>query len=93
VGPTQGRLMALADHMGVGTFPTYDDGNNVYVADGSRQTYSDSGPLGTAPPDPTTLAEVTADVSLLDQMSTSVPVDAPWQASNAAAWDGQTLET
>jgi monoamine oxidase len=58
VGPTQGRLMALADHMGVGTFPTYDDGNNVYVADGNRQTYSDSGPLGTAPPDPTTIAEV-----------------------------------
>src|SRR5258708_27382289 len=26
-------------------------------------------------------------------MATSVPVDAPWAAPNAAEWDGQTLET
>ena len=26
-------------------------------------------------------------------MSRSVPVQAPWRASNAAEWDGQTLET
>ena len=26
-------------------------------------------------------------------MSTVVPIDAPWTARNAAAWDGQTLET
>jgi monoamine oxidase len=79
--------------VGVGTFDTYDTGQNVYVADGNRSTYSDSGPLGTAPPDPTTLAEVTANVALLDQMSTQVPVYAPWTAANAAQYDGQTLET
>jgi monoamine oxidase len=93
VGPTQDHILALLRELGVGTFPTYDTGQNVYVADGSRSTYSDSGPLGTAPPDPTTLAEVTTTVLELDQMSTSVPVDAPWEASNAAQWDGQTLET
>jgi monoamine oxidase len=93
VGPTQDRLMLLAQHMGVGTFDVYDTGQDVYVADGNRTTYSDSSPLGTAPPDPTTLAEVTANVSLLDQMASSIPVNAPWQASNAASYDGQTLET
>jgi monoamine oxidase len=93
VGPTQDRLMTLAQHVGVGTFDVYDTGQNVYVADGNRSTYSDTGPLGTAPPDPTTLAEVTSAVALLDQMSTEVPVYAPWQASNAASYDGQTLET
>ncbi|HEY2770100.1 MAG TPA: FAD-dependent oxidoreductase, partial [Solirubrobacteraceae bacterium] len=55
VGPTQDALMALASQLGVSTFPTYDTGDNVYVADGSRSTYSDTGLLGTAPPDPTTL--------------------------------------
>ena len=30
-------------------------------------------------------------IALLDQMSTAVPVDAPWSAANAAAHDGQTL--
>jgi monoamine oxidase len=93
VGPTQDYLLALAKDLGVGTFPTYDTGNDVYVADGQRSTYSDTGILGTAPPDPTTAAQVTAAVELLDTMSVSVPVGAPWTASNAAAWDGQTLET
>ena len=92
VGPTQDYLLALAGELGVGTFPTYDTGDDVYVADGQRMTYSDSGPLGTAPPDPLTLAEVTADVELLDQLSTGVPVDSPWTASNASSYDGQTLQ-
>ena len=34
-------------------FPTFNDGDNVYVNSlGQRNTYSDTGPLGTAPPDP-----------------------------------------
>jgi monoamine oxidase len=39
------------------------------------------------------LAELTELVAQLDQMSTSVPVDAPWKASNAASWDSQTLQS
>ena len=93
VGPTQDYLLALAGELGIGTFSTYDTGDDVYMADGERMTYSDSGPLGTAPPDPTTLAEVTADIELMDQLSTGVPVGSPWTASDAATYDGQTLET
>jgi monoamine oxidase len=93
VGPTQDRLMNAANQMGVKTFPTYDTGQDVYIADGQRSTYSDTGPLGTAPPDLTTAGEVTADVALLDQMASSIPVSAPWEAANATTYDGQTLET
>ncbi len=93
VGPTQDRVLALAGELGVATFPTYDTGENVYVADGQRSTYSDTGPTGTAPPDPTILPELTEVVTLLDQMATTVPVDAPWEAANAADYDRQTLET
>jgi monoamine oxidase len=92
VGPTQDRLMALASALKVGTFPTYDDGDNVYVNGSNRMTYSDTGPTGTAPPDPTTVAETAAVVAQLDQMATTVPVDAPWEASNAASWETYTLE-
>lgn len=92
VGPTQGRLMALANALGVKTFPTFDDGNNVYVAGSTKLTYSDTGPLGTAPPDPKTAAETAAVVAQLDQMSTTVPVDAPWEAANAALWESYTLD-
>jgi monoamine oxidase len=93
VGPTQDHLLNLAKDLGVSTFDTYDTGDNVYVADGNRMTYSDTGPTGTAPPDPTILPDLALVVQQLDQMSTTVPVDAPWSAANAAQWDGQTLET
>ena len=92
VGPTQDRILALASELGVGTFPTYDDGNDVYVNGSNRMTYSDTGPLGTAPPDPTIAADTVAIVAQLDQMSTTVPVDAPWEASNAESWETYTLE-
>ena len=92
-GPTQDRILALANEVGVAKFDTYDTGNNVYVNQGTRLTYPSQGPTGTAPPDPTILAELTAAVALLDQLSTEVPVDAPWTAAKAAEYDGQTLET
>ena len=62
-----------------GTFPTYDTGDNVYFASGQRSTYSDTGPTGTAPPDPLILADLATVVAQLDQMSQTVPVDAPWE--------------
>ena len=94
VGPTQDRLMALAKALGVGTFDTYDTGNNIYFnrTDGVTLQFSDTGPLGTAPPDPETAAETAAVVAQLDNMSTSVPVDAPWEASSAADWESYTLD-
>jgi monoamine oxidase len=92
VGPTQDRVSALAAELGVGTFPTFDTGQDVFVSSRGRSTYSDSGVTGTAPPDPLILPELTEVVARLDQMSTSVPVDAPWEAGSAASWDSQTLE-
>src|SRR3954471_24841816 len=92
-GPTQDRILALANELGVPTFPTYDTGSNVYLNQGRRSTYPSDGPTGTAPLDPLILPELTATVALLDQLSTEVPVDAPWTAGKAAEYDGQTLET
>ena len=93
VGPTQNHILALADELNVDTFPTYNEGENVYIADGERMTYSDNSPLGTAPPDPQILADLATVVARLDEMSKTVPVDAPWNAADAADYDRQTLET
>ena len=92
VGPTQGHLMALANELGIKTFDVYDTGDNVYIRDGQRSTYSDTGPTGTAPLDPVILPDLANVVMQLDQMSTTVPVDAPWAAAQAAQWDAQTLD-
>jgi monoamine oxidase len=93
IGDTQDRILALARAMGVGTFPTYDTGENVYVSGKSRLTWSDTGATGTAPPDPLIVPDLALVVSQLDQMSTQVPVSAPWTAPGAASLEGQTLES
>jgi monoamine oxidase len=93
VGPTQDHILALASRFGVGTFPTYNTGNNVYVAEGQRSTWDSSGPTGTAPLDPLILPDLTLTVALLDQMAAEVPVDAPWTAAQATSYDRQTLDS
>ena len=93
IGPTQDHIAKLASDFGVGTFPTYDTGDNVYVRDGNRSTYSDTGITGTAPPDPVILPDLAKVVSTLDSMATEVDVNSPWTAANAASWDAQTLQS
>ena len=93
IGPTQDRIKALGDTFGVGTFPTYNEGSNVYVADGQRSTFTDTLPTGSAPLDPLITPDLVSVVAQLDDMSKQVPVDAPWTAAKAAEWDGQTLDT
>jgi monoamine oxidase len=91
VGPTQDHIIGLADQLKVDRFDTYDTGLNVYYTNGSRQTFSDTLPTGAAPAQ--VAPEAALAVAQLDQMSTQVPVDAPWESSNAVDWDSQTLYT
>jgi monoamine oxidase len=92
IGPTQDRIQALAAALGVGTFPTYNTGNNVFYGPRGRLEYPSDSPLGNAPPDPVVAPDIVLTVTQLDQMAPSVPVDRPWTASSADAWDRQTLD-
>src|SRR3954470_6229299 len=69
VGPTQDRVHAYLDELGLTTFPTYISGNHVYDFDGTRLTYTEDGPTGTAPPDPVVAADLVKVVAQLDQLS------------------------
>lgn len=93
IGPTQDRIRALAKEVGVGTFDEYDSGNNVYVNGLVRLLYSDTSPLGTAPPDPLILADVISLVEQIDLLAAKVPVAEPWKAPGAARYDAETLDT
>jgi monoamine oxidase len=93
VGPTQDRIKALAQAVGVETFPTYNSGEDVYWKDGTRLTYSASGPTGIAPPDPAYLPDIAQIVQKLDTMAKEIDVKAPWQAREAIEWDSQTFYT
>ena len=93
VGPTQNHILGLAKELGIRTVSAVIDGQNVAYIGGDRVEWSDTGPTGTAPPDPAILPELATTVALLDEMSKEVPVDAPWESARALEFDGQTLET
>ena len=89
IGPTQRRMLALAKELGIGVFPTYNTGKNVLFFNGNRDTYE-----GAIPPvSPAALVEAQLAITQLNEMSKTVPLDAPWTAPRAAEWDGQTFET
>ena len=93
-GPTQDDIQALAQDVGVGFYPTYNSGNNVFVGgDGRREEFPADSPLGNAPPDPVVAPDIALAVAQLDEMATDFPVDAPWSSPHAEEWDRQTLDT
>jgi monoamine oxidase len=93
IGPTQDHIAALAKEVGVDTFKTYNEGNNLYYRNGTGLPYSTSGPLGPVPPDPTGAPEAQTAITKLNSMAAQIKLDAPWESPNAAEWDGQTFES
>jgi monoamine oxidase len=93
-GPTQDHIQALASDVGVGLYPAYYTGNNVFVGgDGRREEFPGDSPLGTAPADPVVAPDIVLAVTQLDNMATDFPVDTPWTSPHAEEWDRQTLDT
>ena len=87
VGPTQHRMLALAREVGVETFPTYDEGENLVEWKGKLVRYT--GPIPRI--NPAILADVAQAQFRLDRLARQVPVEAPWEAPKAAELDGQTF--
>jgi monoamine oxidase len=88
IGPTQHRIAALAKEMGVKSFKTYNQGEDLLYVRGQLSPYPASG----LPPDPDVQQAVIAAVTQLDSMATKVPLEAPWKARRAAEWDAMTLD-
>ena len=79
VGPTQDRVLALADELGVGLFPTYIEGEHFLAMDGAVKRYG--GEDFALPQDAS--ADVAEAWEHLQQMATEVPLDEPWRATHA----------
>jgi monoamine oxidase len=87
IGPTQDRLARLAAELGVGTYLTYDEGENILHRDDRLVRYTgDSFGLP-----PHVLAELGVAQFRIDRMAAAVPLDAPWQARRAERWDSETV--
>ena len=87
IGPTQDRVAELARSLGVDTFPTYDEGENVVEWGGRRTRYRGSIPrIGAL-----ALLDVGQLLWRINRLARTVPLEAPWQARRARAWDSQTF--
>lgn len=91
VGPTQLKIQALMAELGITKFPTYATGKLVWYEKGKRTPYT-----GIIPPasDPVAVVQLgTVTLPAIDKMAQTVPLDAPWTASNALEWDSMTVDT
>ncbi len=89
IGPTQDRLAALAADLGVETFPTYVEGENVIEYGGRLHRYRGAIPRV----NPAVLLDVEQAQRRLNRLARTVPLHAPWEAPRAARLDEQTAAT
>lgn len=91
VGSGQPRVLSLARELGVETFPADTPGRTVFYEAGRRREY------GQGEDAPFRDGDASADARgaflALTALAGEVPADAPWEATRAVEWDGQTLET
>ncbi|MEA2495276.1 MAG: monoamine oxidase [Thermoleophilaceae bacterium] len=92
VGPTQTRVLALANAVGIGTYKTYNEGDNVYIHDGMRSTYPALPGIPNPPDDDRLFKDAIALLGPTDALGKQVGVKAPWAAKGAAKLDKQTVD-
>jgi monoamine oxidase len=85
--PGQTSVLALAKSLGIATFETYSEGNNLYYHSGESTTYTGEIP----PANVASLAELELIIKELNEKAASVPAATPWTASGAAAYDVQSV--
>ena len=91
IGPTQHRIAALAERVGATTYPSYEQGLHTEFRDGRALRFDGDLPDGSN--DPASAVAMGQAIRELGAMAALVPLEAPWTASNALAWDSQTVET
>jgi len=89
VGPGQDRILARARELGVGTFKTWTKGAQIFDYRGTQTHFS-----GLIPPlPPADAADFDQLLAKIIALQSTISLSAPWRSPDAAALDGQTLET
>jgi monoamine oxidase len=87
VGPQHDRMLALTKEMGVTTFKTFVEGDNVLATGGKVRRYRGDIPRIS----PVALLSAGQAIARMNAMAKKVPVDAPWDAPKAAEWDALSV--
>jgi monoamine oxidase len=88
IGPTQHRVRALAEALGIGLFPSYDDGEGILWLDGRERRFADAtvGLTGEV------LEDVGAVQAALEDLAQRVDLAAPWRTPGAEDLDRVTAD-
>jgi monoamine oxidase len=88
IGPGQDRIYALMDEFGVPEYKQHNDGDAMMIVDGKKHRYG-----GTIPWTMSPWAVTNLGIGLLsvEKMCKSIPLEAPWEAKQAAEWDRISL--
>ena len=87
LAPKHDAAFALAHEFGVPTYKTWVAGAHLLVADGRTRRYT-----GLIPKiSPLAVASIATAQLRVDRMSKKVPLEAPWTAKKADAWDRTTV--
>lgn len=88
LGPTQDRMYALCERFGAEVYPMYTSGKSLLRLGGRTRRYRGHIPLR-APL--FTLANLGWVLARLELLARRIPLEAPWDAPDAAALDQRTL--
>ena len=89
IGPTQDRLAALADELGIGTYLSWDHGEHLIDLDGEPKRYSDEH-FGLPP---ATVIDLGLAQFRIEQMAKRIPLEAPWKGVRSRGLDSETAAT
>ena len=89
VGPGHDHLHRLAKELGVATFKTFVEGDNVLATGGKVRRYRGDIPRIS----PVALVSAGQAIARMNSMAKTLPLQAPWAAPKAVAWDAHSVRS
>lgn len=93
IGRGHSEMYALADELGLSTFPTFNDDGRALVQLGGRQALVEGTKGATPRLNPIALADLAQGMTRFGRLARTVDPARPWAHPKANRLDGQTFET
>ncbi|MGZ8737941.1 MAG: flavin monoamine oxidase family protein [Nocardioides sp.] len=93
IGPTQNRMYALVEELGLQTFRTWNDEGALLVSLGGKQVRVKPHKGAVPKLNPFAVADLGQGLARFERMARRVNLTEPWRTPDAARLDGQTFET
>lgn len=93
IGPTQDRMYALVEELGLEHFRTHNDDGALLLDLGGKQSRSKAHRGAIPRLGPFALADLARGLARFEKLAARTDLDRPWESPDAELLDGQTFET